>query len=1328
MRQWLQRWSFLRPGNRRPARRAGRRLILEELEPRTVPALFTWTQAVSGDWDNPNNWSHGVISPLPGVPGAADDAVISFSGITVTHNTNVTDAVNSVSSAADFNFSAGSLSVASSASFAGNAVISGGTLSIGTTGLFTGPFGQSGGTLTGNGSITMQGLTSWTGGTMSGNGPTFFQGTFFDILGTTDTLDTRVLHNTGFVTQTGTLTAINGAVINNDTGANWLIPVAENINSDTLGTSVFNNLGNFQHSAAAGTESNINLLFNSSGTIKVVSGILNFTAGGNDTGNDSIAAGATLMFSGGTYNFQGSSTSGSGLGFGSVGVTGLPFQAAASTPDITGPGDFVVTNGTVNVAGGFTVTGNVAVLGGGTANFTSTVNNTGSVTFTSLNIGFGTLTGSASITVTGATTWDTGRISGTGVISLLGNSSFFASGSLTDALDTATLNNFGTVTDSVPMPLTNGATVDNDPGATWNLQNGASVTGSGLFTNLGTLNSAPGAAGSDAITARFTNVGTFNVQSGVFNATAVTNSGTVNIAANSTISLGTGSSSPSTGAGPFLTIDDTAGAIGTVDVSTGKVQIIGEAGVVLSDIAYDSLGDLFGIDGSHLYSINTGTGLATLIGPTNLPNDPGLTALTFGSNGTLYATSASTQNLYTLDPKTGAATLVGNVGFTSAGDLAFNGGDLFETASTAARNSELIRIHLSTPTTIGSVTDVGSTGFPSVFGLATGGNGVLYGVSGTQVFSINTSTGAGTLVTNYGGQGLAAAFGTAFVTEAGAPQPGTFTQTAGLLAGGGVIVGNVIINGGVVSPGFSPGTLTVNGNYTQGSGGSLKEEIAGTGAGQFDVLNVTGTASLGGTLNISLLNGFVPAPGSSFNFLTAASISGTFATVNGLAINGSESFTLTYGAQTVTLNAIAQAARGPDKFGVVRTAADGTATWITDNNGDGKFDSGDATFTFGVSTDLFLVGDWAGLGFESGGAARPGPGGTMQFSLDYNGDNAFDAGDRVFTFGLMTDTVVLGDWNGDGKTKVGVVRAGPGGTAQWFLDSNGDGVFDAGDMTTTFGLSTDGVGAGDWTGTGTDKLIAERPGPNGVAEFFEDTNGDGVWDSGDKSFTFGNNTDSFIVGDWTGDGKTKVAAVRPGPNGTFSISLDTNGDGAFDAGDQVFNFAMTSDTLLVGKWRNPAPVTPTGGAFHAFAGLSAADGRGTAAPPPLALDAVFQSDVNTAIDFWARAGLDPANLARLRALTYGVATLDGDTTAEEGGNRILVDATAAGHGWSEGPAPQPDRIDLETALAHEMGHALGLGHSADPNDVMFESLPTGVRRAPSGNDVNAVLNLAVPTP
>ena len=61
--------------------------------------------------------------------------------------------------------------------------------------------------------------------------------------------------------------------------------------------------------------------------------------------------------------------------------------------------------------------------------------------------------------------------------------------------------------------------------------------------------------------------------------------------------------------------------------------------------------------------------------------------------------------------------------------------------------------------------------------------------------------------------------------------------------------------------------------------------------------------------------------------------------------------------------------------------------------------------------------------------------------LDWNGNGAWDAGkDKVYNFGAPGWTLVIGDWNGDGKgAKIGIYRDGI-----WYLDWNGNGMWDAG--------------------------------------------------------------------------------------------------------------------------------------------------------------------------------------------------------------------------------------------------------------------------------------------
>jgi outer membrane autotransporter protein len=110
----------------------------------------------------------------------------------------------------------------------------------------------------------------------------------------------------------------------------------------------------------------------------------------------------------------------------------------------------------------------------------------------------------------------------------------------------------------------------------------------------------------------------------------------------------------------------------------------------------------------------------------------------------------------------------------------------------------------------------------------------------------------------------------------------TSVNAGGLLGGGGTIGGNVV-NGGIVSPGNTLGTplgtLRINGNYAQSSGGTLHIEIAGLGDTQHDLLSAT-TANLDGTLQIIRLNNFQLHPGDQITFLaTDKGVNGTFATI-----------------------------------------------------------------------------------------------------------------------------------------------------------------------------------------------------------------------------------------------------------------------------------------------------------------------------------------------------------------------------------------------------------------------------------------------------------------
>lgn len=106
----------------------------------------------------------------------------------------------------------------------------------------------------------------------------------------------------------------------------------------------------------------------------------------------------------------------------------------------------------------------------------------------------------------------------------------------------------------------------------------------------------------------------------------------------------------------------------------------------------------------------------------------------------------------------------------------------------------------------------------------------------------------------------------------------------GTLTGNGTIMGNLVNNGAVISPGHSPGLINVSngGNFTQGDNGKLVIEIAGltTPGVDFDQVSVAGTANLGGTIEVIDINGFQPNPGDSVPAIVASSVNGQFKTTN----------------------------------------------------------------------------------------------------------------------------------------------------------------------------------------------------------------------------------------------------------------------------------------------------------------------------------------------------------------------------------------------------------------------------------------------------------------
>ena len=93
-------------------------------------------------------------------------------------------------------------------------------------------------------------------------------------------------------------------------------------------------------------------------------------------------------------------------------------------------------------------------------------------------------------------------------------------------------------------------------------------------------------------------------------------------------------------------------------------------------------------------------------------------------------------------------------------------------------------------------------------------------------------------------------------------------------------------------------------NLIQNPGSDLEIQISGSAAGQFGELVASGTAVLGGSLNVTLANGFTPKNNDTFDILDATAISGHFSDTH-LPIFSNGQITLTQTATNLSLSTAA---------------------------------------------------------------------------------------------------------------------------------------------------------------------------------------------------------------------------------------------------------------------------------------------------------------------------------------------------------------------------------------------------------------------------------------
>jgi fibronectin-binding autotransporter adhesin len=119
--------------------------------------------------------------------------------------------------------------------------------------------------------------------------------------------------------------------------------------------------------------------------------------------------------------------------------------------------------------------------------------------------------------------------------------------------------------------------------------------------------------------------------------------------------------------------------------------------------------------------------------------------------------------------------------------------------------------------------------------------------------------------------------------DGGRLDPVAVSLKGGILAGTGTVIGDVTNDATVIlgKDSAHPGTLSEIGNYLQKANGTLSETIGSALVnGMFDI---TGNASLDGTLSIILLNGFQPFQGELFTLmaLTGGIETGAFSGITG---------------------------------------------------------------------------------------------------------------------------------------------------------------------------------------------------------------------------------------------------------------------------------------------------------------------------------------------------------------------------------------------------------------------------------------------------------------
>jgi hypothetical protein len=225
-----------------------------------------------------------------------------------------------------------------------------------------------------------------------------------------------------------------------------------------------------------------------------------------------------------------------------------------------------------------------------------------------------------------------------------------------------------------------------------------------------------------------------------------------------------------------------------------------------------------------------------------------------------------------------------------------------------------------------------------------------------------------------------------------------------------------------------------------------------------------------------------------------------------------------------------------------------TGFYMRNANGPGPVD---ISVSYGLSTDVPIVGDWDGNGSATVGIFRP-----SNFSWHLKNDHSPGGIPSITPFvfgGAAGDLPIVGDWDGDREDTIGLFRPSNG---SWHIrNDNSGGMLHI--NLNGFGASGDLPVSGDWDGDGIDTIGYYRP-SNGGFYLRNNHTQDPMPMSAHITITgYGGVGDVPVTGDWNGDGIDDIGIYRPS-NGTFHLN--------FPNGIYVFTYGPSNRLPIAGNW------------------------------------------------------------------------------------------------------------------------------------------------------------------